>query len=187
MRPGTIAAWAQILQRVPGAQLMIKSKPLSDEETRRRYLELFAAEGIGAERLDLVSWVPSQSGHLGAYGQIDIALDTFPYNGTTTTCEALWMGVPVIALRGDRHAARVGFSLLAAIGLPEFAVQSKQAYVEAAVGLANDLDRLTALRSALRERMRASPLCDADAFARNVETAYQDMWRTWCNADAGHE
>ncbi len=78
MRPGTIAAWAQILERVPGAQLMIKSKPLSDEETRRHYLELFAAEGIGAERLDLVSWVPSRSGHLGAYGQIDIALDNLP-------------------------------------------------------------------------------------------------------------
>jgi predicted O-linked N-acetylglucosamine transferase (SPINDLY family) len=162
---------------------MIKSNPLAEEKTRRGYLELFAAEGIGPERIELVPWIPSLSGHLGAYSRIDIALDTFPYNGTTTTCEALWMGVPVIALRGDRHAARVGHSLLAAVGLPEFAAPSKPAYVEAAVGLANDLGRLTALRSGLRERLRSSPLGDADAFARNVETAYRNMWRTWCNAD----
>ncbi len=83
----------------------------------------------------------------------------------------------LVSAHGDRHAARVGFSLLAAVGMPEFAVQSKPAYVEVAVGLANDLDRLTALRSGLRERLRASPLCDADAFARNVETVYRDMWR----------
>jgi predicted O-linked N-acetylglucosamine transferase (SPINDLY family) len=183
LRPETIAVWAQILERVPGAQLMIKSKPLADEMTRRRYLELFAAEGIGPERVELASWIPSQSGHLGAYSRIDIALDTFPYNGTTTTCEALWMGVPVIALRGDRHAARVGHSLLAAVGMPEFAASSEQAYIEAAVGLAKDRGRLTALRGGLRERLRASPLCDSDAFARNVETAYRDMWRTWCHAD----
>jgi predicted O-linked N-acetylglucosamine transferase (SPINDLY family) len=160
---------------------MIKSKTLTDEKIRRSYLKLFAAEGIGPERLDLVSWIPSLSGHLGAYSRIDIALDTFPYNGTTTTCEALWMGVPVIALCGDRHAARVGHSLLAAVGMPELAAPSKQTYVEAAVALANDLDRLKVLRGGLRERLRASPLCDADAFARNIETAYREMWRTWCN------
>ena len=187
LRPGTIAVWAQILERVPGSRLIVKSKPLVDEKTRRRNLELFAAAGISAERLELVPWIPSQAGHLGAYSRIDIALDTFPYNGTTTTCEALWMGVPVIALRGRRHAARVGLSLLAAVGMPEFAVQSTQAYVEAAVGLANDLDRLTALRGDLRERLRASPLCDAGAFTRHVETAYRDMWRTWCTTDVGHK
>jgi len=181
LRPETIAVWAQILERLPGAKLTIKSKPLADEKIRRRYLELFAAEGIGPERVEMLSWIPSQSGHLGAYSRIDIALDTFPYNGTTTTCEALWMGVPVIALRGDRHAARVGHSLLAAVGMPEFAVPSTQAYVEAAVDLAKDRSRLAALRGGLRARLRASPLGDAKAFAGHVETAYRDMWRNWCN------
>ncbi len=180
LRPGTIAAWCRVLERVPGARLMIKSKPLADEETRKRYLELFAAEGIGAERLDLVAWVPSQSGHLGAYGQIDIALDTYPCNGGTTTCEALWMGVPVVALRGDRFIARMGDTILSRVGLADLVTADTEGYVETAVALANDHGRLAALRATLRERMHASPLCDARGFAGNVETAYRDMWRTWC-------
>jgi predicted O-linked N-acetylglucosamine transferase (SPINDLY family) len=181
----TIDIWAKILQAVPGSRLLIKSKPLADEETCKRYLGLFAGHGIEAGRLDLVSWIPGRSGHLGAYEQVDIALDPFPYNGTTTTCEALWMGIPVIALRGERHAARVGASLLNTLGLGDLVAQSEETYVETAVALAGDMERLAKLRSELRPAMAASPLCDAPGFARNMENAYRHAWKHWCQTSAG--
>jgi predicted O-linked N-acetylglucosamine transferase (SPINDLY family) len=114
------------------------------------------------------------------YNEMDIALDTFPYNGTTTTCDALWMGVPVIALAGQTHVSRVGVSLLSNIGLSETIAATTDEYISLAVALARDRDRLKTLRLGLRERMKTSPLMDADKFARDVEAAYRQMWRTWC-------
>jgi predicted O-linked N-acetylglucosamine transferase (SPINDLY family) len=114
------------------------------------------------------------------YGQVDIALDPFPYNGTTTTCDALWMGVPVITLRGDRHAGRVGASLLSHVGLTALIAESLDDYVAKAAALAADLDRLTALRAALRQRLIASPIGDPQGFARTLEGAYRDLWHRWC-------
>ena len=111
---------------------------------------------------------------------MDIALDTFPYHGTTTTCEAMWMGVPVVSLAGQRHVSRVGVSLLNNVGLPELVANTPEEYVRIAVDLANDLPRLQELRSTLRQRMEQSPLMDAPRFARNVEAAYRQMWRKWC-------
>jgi len=118
--------------------------------------------------------------HLQLYGLVDVALDTYPYHGTTTTCEALWMGAPVVTLAGRTHASRVGASLLTSAGLPELIAQTPEQYVEIAAALIENPSRLAELRRTLRPRMRTSPLMDAPAFARNIEAAYRQMWRRWC-------
>ncbi len=175
VNPGVIEAWAAILKRVPGSRLVIKSRTLADPETRERYDDLFTAEGIEPGRVELVSWIPSTAGHLGAYGRVDIALDPFPYNGTTTTCEALWMGVPVVTLGGDHHAGRVGASLLTRVGLTELIAETSDAYVDTAVALAGATDRLASLRSGVRQRMADSTLCDPETITRDVEVAYRRL------------
>jgi predicted O-linked N-acetylglucosamine transferase (SPINDLY family) len=176
-----VASWARILEAVPGSRLLLKNRSLADDGTRQRYSALFAERGISEERLIFHAWIASMSGHLGAYGRIDIGLDPFPYNGTTTTCEALWMGVPVITLQGDRHASRVGASILKTVGQGEMIADSVDDYVDAAVKLAENTDALTSLRRDLRPAMAASPLWDAAGFTRDVESAYRDMWRRWCH------
>jgi predicted O-linked N-acetylglucosamine transferase (SPINDLY family) len=113
---------------------------------------------------------------------VDVALDPFPYNGATTTCEALWMGVPVVTLRGDRHAARVGASLLTQIALTDLIANSVEEYAEISLALACNPGRLDELRGSLRPRMAASPLCDGAAFARKIEGAFDTMWQHWCKA-----
>ena len=173
--------WARILDRVPGSHLLIKNRSLADSQTRQLYHDSFGAHGIAADRVELRGWIESGSEHRGIYGRVDIGLDPFPYNGTTTTYEALWMGVPVITLSGDRHAGRVGASILSRLDLAALVTESRAAYIETAVGLANDLDALAVLRKGLRDRMRTSPLCDAAAFARDVEAAYWKMWRRTCD------
>jgi protein O-GlcNAc transferase len=117
------------------------------------------------------------------YHGIDIALDVSPYNGTTTTCEALWMGVPVLTLRGASHAARVGTSILSHAGLTELVASRTEEYLDAAIELARDPARLQALRASMRSRLRASPLLDAAGFTRGLEAAYRSAWRQWCSCD----
>ena len=180
--PEVVKTWARILKAVPGSRILIKSKPLADEATRAHYLALFAGEGIEADRIELISAIPLLSNHLATYGKVDIALDPFPYNGTTTTCEALWMGVPVIILCGTRHAARVGASLLTAMELTDFIAETSDGYIEMATDLAKNIERLANLRKNLRPRMAASPLCGAETFACNIETTFRDLWRRWCAA-----
>lgn len=180
MNSAVIAAWAEILTRLPGSRLILKNRSLRDEPTCVRYIEFFTERGVAPDRVDLVGWLPASTDHLALYSQIDIALDTFPYNGTTTTCEALWMGVPVIALAGNRHAGLVGASLLTQIGLSDLLAQAPDDYVNLAVQLAGNPDKLAVLRASLRERMTDSPLCDARAFVRHLEEAYREMWRRWC-------
>jgi predicted O-linked N-acetylglucosamine transferase (SPINDLY family) len=177
----TLDAWADVLARLPQARLLLKGKPFADPATRALYLDRLAKRGVAVERIELVAWLPEE-GHLALYNRIDIALDPFPYNGTTTTCEALWMGVPVITLRGDRHASRVGASLLTQTRLTDLIADSVEAYVETAVALAGDPARLGELRQSLRPRMAASPLCDAPAFADKIEHAYRTIWQRWCAA-----
>jgi predicted O-linked N-acetylglucosamine transferase (SPINDLY family) len=118
--------------------------------------------------------------HLAAYDRVDIALDPFPYNGTTTTCEALWMGVPVVALAGDAHMSRVGVSLLTRVGLPELVADTPARYVEIASRLAADRGRLRALRGTLRAQIAGSPVCDAPLVTSGLETALRQVWQDWC-------
>lgn len=170
-----VAVWAKLLRELPGSRLVMKNPSLTDKATQERYQALFADAGISAERLDLLGFIRDDGGHLGTYGRIDIALDTFPYNGTTTTCEALWMGVPVISLCGDRHSARVGASLLTAAGFPEWIADTPEQYLHVAHSLAQDEARLDKLRSGLREQMSGSRLCSGQAYVKAVESAYDKM------------
>jgi predicted O-linked N-acetylglucosamine transferase (SPINDLY family) len=179
--PRMIGAWADILRDVPGARIILKSPVLMESSTRRLALERFRAHGIEGARVGLFGPVEPEQ-HLAFYNWIDIALDTFPYHGTTTTCEALWMGVPVVVLAGATHASRVGVSLLASVGLADWAADSLEAYVERAVRAARELDRLRLLRAGLRERMAQSPLTDAKVLTRDLEAAYRRMWRRWCES-----
>lgn len=179
--PNVVALWSGLLQAIPGSRLILKNLSLRDEATRNHYFTLFRNHGIAGEYLELIGWIPIAD-HLSLYNRIDIALDTFPYGGTTTTCEALWMGVPVITLAGNRHAARVGISLLTQVGLTKLIAQDPDDYVRIAAELANDQSRLVSLRMSLRERMMNSPLCDGKSFTRQLEAAYREMWRIWCNS-----
>jgi protein O-GlcNAc transferase len=176
----TFDVWAALLARLPQAQLLLKGKPFADETTRMLFLQRLGERRVSADRVKLMPQLPDSSAHLAAYHQVDIGLDPFPYNGTTTTCEALWMGVPVVTLRGDRHAGRVGASLLTQIGLSDLIANSADEYVAIAAALAEDPARLNELRRSLRPRIAASPLCDFRAFARNIEVAYRTMWQQWC-------
>ena len=172
-----IATWARILVRMPGSRLTLKYKSLKTESIQDMVYAEFAKHGVTRDRLVFLSQTDSKMEHMSQYNRIDIGLDPFPYNGTTTTCDALWMGVPVITLAGRSHVGRVGVSQLTNIGLPELIGRNEDDYVDIAVALANDLPRLTALRSGLRERLRASPLMDAPRLTRNLEAAYREMWK----------
>ena len=177
MNERVIETCARILARVANSRLTLKYRSLNSESVQSVVRAAFAKHGVAHERLVLLGNDASQLDHLARYNNIDIALDPFPYNGTTTTCDALWMGVPVIALAGKTHVSRVGVSQLTNIGLPELIAADKDEYVEVAVALASDLPRLAQLRSGLRQRMRISPLMDAPRFTRNLEAAFMQMSR----------
>jgi len=132
----------------------------------------------------LCDWKSTPAMHLEQYANVTIALDPFPYHGTTTTCEALWMGVPVITLAGNSHVSRVGVSLLHNVGTPEFIAHSPEEYLHLATALAHDGPHLATLHSTLRQKLQASPIMDYASFAQNMEAAYRDMWHTWCASPA---
>lgn len=175
--PACLALWAAVLARAPGSRLLLKSGPFGSDAVRRHLFDAFAPLGVAPERLLFEGHTPDPADHLGAYHRVDLALDTFPYHGATTTCEALWMGVPVLSRVGETHAARVGLTLLSAVGLPELATDSDDAFVDLAVSLASDPARLAALRAGLRERVAASPLTDASAFARRFGLTLLELAR----------
>jgi len=176
----TLSAWARLLERVPGSRLLIKSPYLEDPEVLASVREKLAAAGIATDRVELLGFFASPAEHLAAYSRVDVALDTFPYNGTTTTCEALWMGVPVVSLVGDRHAARVGLSLLTAVGHADWVVETHEAYIEKAVALAGDRPLRETLRQTLRQDVSKSPLLDHAAQAERFEAALRLAWGEWC-------
>jgi len=176
----TRATWARILNTVPNSRLLLKDACFGTEPGRERYRALLAASGIDPSRVDLIGKTRCRADHLALYGRLDLALDPFPYAGTTTTCEALFMGVPVLTLAGRGHAERVGASLLSAISLHDLIAGSADDYVTIATRIAADPARLASLRAGLRERLLASPLCDAPAFVSRWESALRALWRGWC-------
>ena len=180
----TLDWWAQVVRGVEGSRFRLISPGLHENTVRRRVLDEFADRGIAPERLDLQGALPPGD-YLAYIGTFDIALDTYPFTGGATTCQTLWMGVPVVTLAGRSPITRVSASVLAATGLGELVASDDRAAVRLAVDLANDLPRLTRLRSELRMRMRASPLTDARRFVRNLEQAYRRVWRQWCADSAG--
>lgn len=180
--------WARILTAVPRSRLLFLGKPGSHRERLKAHLQ---ERSVAPERVDFLDYETASPGtgaghYLQRYARVDIALDTFPYNGMTTTGDALWMGVPVVALRGNNGLSRASFSLLANAGLPELAADSEDTYLQCAVALARDPRRLAELRATLRERLQASPLLDASRLARHVEAAFRQMWRQSCAEDTPH-
>lgn len=178
--PTTVALWAGVLQALPTSRLLLKAHQATDAGVQRRLTTAFAAHRVAPERIVFMGAASTVSIHLACYAQVDIALDTFPYNGATTTLEALWMGVPVISLIGERAASRYGLAFLSAVGLSELAVSDSARFVDLAVALARDRERLSELRDSLRGTLGSSLLCNAVDFARTVETAYRKMWQRWC-------
>jgi predicted O-linked N-acetylglucosamine transferase (SPINDLY family) len=172
----TFIAWRELLRAIPSSRLMLHAPEGSVREDAMR---VFTAAGIESHRVNFVGRV-SRSKYFDLYQRIDIALDPFPFTGGTTTCDALWMGVPVVSLVGETAVSRAGLSILSNVGLPELVAYSNEEYVKRACELANDLPRLAHLRETLRERMKASPLMDALRFTKGVEEAFRTMWQRWC-------
>jgi protein O-GlcNAc transferase len=185
--PQCASLWAKVLLAVPHSALLLKSKEFGEKGMVERVRSMFEAAGGPqsdlVHRVHAVASVPSLADHLAMYRKVHIGLDTYPYHGTTTTCEAMWMGVPVITLAGDRHVSRVGASLLHQAGLDDLITSSEGAFVDAAERLASDQARLTSLRdpaTGLRSRLRASPLCDQPAMGKRFGDALLTMWRETC-------
>jgi protein O-GlcNAc transferase len=174
LTPNVIEAWAAILRAAPAARLLVKNRILDVASNREFFHDRFTAAGIARERV-LLEGAAEHFAFLDAYARVDVALDTFPYNGGTTTVEALWQGVPVLTFNGDRWAARTSRSVLDGARMTDWVEPSLDAYVARAVGLASDPAtpaRLAALRATMRDRLRAAPICDAAAYCRDVERVY---------------
>jgi protein O-GlcNAc transferase len=184
MTPRTIALWAQILHAQPEARLILSAYGLSAESARCDLRARLQDCGIAPERFELRAPEFRSSRHLAIYREIDIALDVFPFNGMTATCEALWMGVPVITLAGGTHVSRTGASILKSVGLPEYVASTPEQYAAIARGLAGRLDERRALRAGLRGRLRAAALLDASRFTSSLEASYRSMWEERLRAPA---
>jgi predicted O-linked N-acetylglucosamine transferase (SPINDLY family) len=178
--PAMIELWAQILLKTPGSKMILKTRSFADEPSKQRVAAQFAKAGIDASRVELRSRTPAQTDHLADYGNIDIELDTLPYNGTTIICESLWMGVPVVSLAGQVHVSRVGMSLLSNVGLRELVATTPQEYVTIATELSANPARLVELRATMRDRIERSSLRDETKFARGLEAIYRMIWQVWC-------
>lgn len=174
--------WAKILERVPNSRLLIKATAVAIPAARQRIEQIFSSEGIALDRLIFRAFEPTRALHMAVYGDVDIALDSYPYHGTATTCDALWMGVPVVTLAGPSHVARVSVSILNNVGLSELVAENVEQYLSIATSLAQDPQRIAHLRSTMRERLLASTLMDARQFARSFEEAYRTAWADWCQS-----
>jgi protein O-GlcNAc transferase len=176
----TVALWARVMSQIEGSTFTLLA-PIGD--ARGKMLGLFEAQGIERRRVEFVEYQSRQL-YLATYRSIDVCLDTTPYSGHTTSLDAFWMGVPVVTLVGSTVVGRAGLSQAMNLGLPELVAWSPDEFVNVAVRLAKDSDRLDGLRAGLRARMEGSPLMDAPRFARNLEAAYLSMWRRWCEGAA---
>lgn len=176
--------WSSVLREVSGSRLLVKSKSFFDSTVREAFEKKCVGFGMELDRVETRSWTLETGDHFADFADIDVALDATPYNGTTTTCEALWMGVPVVTLLGDRPAGRVSASLLKQIKHPEWIAEDDDGYVRIAQELAADQSRLVKIRNTLRSDLLKSSLGDANKFARSVEDAYRSLWRGWCEKQA---
>jgi len=176
-----VALWARVLREVPGSHLLVKAKGFKAPEVREHFAKLLASHGVAGERLHLVPLTPDDFQHLNTYNDVDIALDTFPYSNTTTTCEALIMGVPTICLRGNTHCSRTSATLLTGVGLSQFVANGHDEFVSKAAAFAGDLARLSSIRRDLRSSMLASTLCNAPRFVRDdFEPVLKEKWQIFC-------
>ena len=186
LTPTTLDLWAKVLRALPDAKLLLKTKELRTMSNRRRILDAMSERGVLQDRIVLQDGKTSSSwvDHMAQYERMDIALDSVGgIGGGTTTCDALWMGVPVVTREGNRMASRMTTSMLEAIGNPEWIARSDSEYIAKVVALARDIEQRKALRSNLRKRMAESALCDALGLARILENAYSDMFETWFQGD----
>ena len=172
-----VALSARVLNRVDGSRLLLKARQLADPATGERLRQQFESHGVAATRIEFAARTQSYHDHMACYGKVDVALDSFPYNGATTTCEALWMGTPVVTLAGERSVARYGLSLLHAANCAGWATHDPDEFVAIAAGLAGSRPA----RAALRAGIAKSPLTDARAIAAGLEDAFHAMWRGWCD------
>jgi tetratricopeptide (TPR) repeat protein len=188
MNPRIWDSVAEVLRRCPTSRILIhhgqQEFEIAGSTARQRYIAEFETRGVSGERLSFRGLQPFVR-HMTILGEADIALDTFPYNGQTTTCECLWMGVPVITVEGDRHVARMGYALLNRVGLGQLAAKNVEEYVESAVRLNEDLEALAKMRGGLRSQVARSCLVDGRATTRDIEAAYRWMWRRWCASQNG--
>lgn len=176
----TVRLWAGALNAVEHSRLILKAAPLTDKSTRGGLRERFAAHGIEADRLTFLGNQPTLAEHLEWYRKVDVALDSLPFEGLSQTCDALWLGVPVITMAGHTSASRTGAALLMQMGLEKLVANSETGYIRRAAQLAKDHQVLASLRKALRKRMSKSPLCDEAGFAADVGAAFRGMWKAWC-------
>jgi protein O-GlcNAc transferase len=172
-----LALWIRLLQRVEGSRLLLQAPAGSHRE---RIRDAFRRAGLDETRVDFVERQPFAE-YLQTYRQIDVALDPWPFSGATTTCDALWMGVPVVSLAGRTAVSRAGSSLLSHVGLGHLVARSEQQYIDLAAGLMRDAEERAALRRDLRHRLESSPVMNAEQSARGLEAVFRDLWRTWCN------
>ena len=186
--PETIFLWSEILKNVPNSRIVLKALSLGDKYVQEFAYKSFESFGISRDRVSMYPRTKSLNDHFKNYNDIDIALDTYPYNGTTTSCEAMWMGVPMVTFYGPNHASRVGLSLLTHMGIQELAGASPEEYVNKAVALGLSEEVRDELRSTIRERLKNSPIIDATHFAKKFENAMTAMWKTYCENPKGrHE
>ncbi|HEY5291755.1 MAG TPA: peptide-binding protein [Burkholderiales bacterium] len=177
LTPALVALWARLLRELPASKLVLAT--VAEGESRRRIAREFEANGIDPARLEFHGFLPRNE-FWGLHSRIDLALDSFPCNGGATTCETLWLGVPVVSLAGAMFQSRAGLSILSNVGLAELVAHQPEDYVRIALDLARDPERLAQLRSGMRSRMRASPLLDAPGFTRDFEAACRSAWKQWC-------
>ncbi|PIN16656.1 protein O-GlcNAc transferase [Handroanthus impetiginosus] len=181
--PKVLQVWARILCAVPNSRLIVKCKPFCCDSVRQQFLSTLEKLGLESLRVDLLPLILLNHDHMQAYSLMDISLDTFPYAGTTTTCESLYMGVPCVTMGGLVHAHNVGVSLLKTVGLSNLVAKNEDEYVELALKLASDVTALANLRMRLRDLMLKSPLCGGPKFIQGLESVYRNMWRRYCKGD----
>lgn len=177
---GTLKVWSEIFQQIPNAKLLLKSKVFNDKKMKSLTIDKFSKAGFDKNRILFLESSTGLVEHLDAYSQMDIALDTFPYNGTTTTCEALWMGTPVIVLAGECHRSRVGVSLLTATNLEELICSNEIEYVKKAVRLATEIKKIEYYKTNLRNQLSTSNLMNAERFTKHLENSYRSIWKEKC-------